>query len=194
MNSKSKKAITSLNKHSEVLDAITNVQEGNTWKASLKDTVNLYIGNDSSISQRLDKLYFTKKEHSTVDGFIGVFTDNVYEESKKQNFKNLIAAAITHIELNGVCKNPNKSNLLQSFGNTEIISGAAFIILLSFGIGHYFGKKDNDKESLRIEQRLKDFEKENHILKQKNQALFMIEKNMKKKVKLVPKDSVKEKK
>lgn len=171
MDNKSKKAISSLNKHLEEIDSISSVQEGNTWKASLKDTINLYLGDNSSISQRLDKLYFTRKEYSTVDGVIGIFTDNVYEESKKENFKNLILTAKRNIESNGVFKNPNKRNFLNSFNNTEVISGIVFAVLLIFGIGNYFGRIERDKESIRTEETIKKTETENTNLKKTNDSL-----------------------
>ena len=175
MTSKSKKAISSLKKHLNDIDAISSVQEGNTWKASLKDTINLYIGEHSSITQRLDKLYFTRKEHSTVEGVIGIFTDHVYDDTKKQNFKNLIETSIKHIEANGIYKNPDKKNILQSFSNAEVISGLVFIILLVFGIGNYFGRIERDKDSLRTEDKIKELEKENNSLKLSNDSLkFLI--------------------
>lgn len=178
MYSKAKKAIDSLNKHLNDINSISNVQEGNTWKASLKDTLNLYTGDNSSISQRLDKLYFTRKEYSTVKGFLDVFTEHVYDESQKQNFMDLIATAIKHIESNGVYKNPNNKNLLYSFSNAEIISGIVFVILLVFGIGNYFGRIEKDKESLRTDERLKKIENENVSLRETNDSLRQIVKNL----------------
>lgn len=174
MNKKAKRAISALNSHLESIESISSVQEGNNWKASLKDTINLYIGENSSISQRLDKLYFTKKEYSTVSGVIGVFTDHVYDNSLKQNFKNLIAAAIKHIESNGIYKSPNKGNLLSSFSNAEIISGIVVAVGIIFGIGNYFGRHEKDKESIRTEETIKEIEKENNHLKQSNDSLKQI--------------------
>jgi len=168
MSSKSKKAIASLNKHLNDIDSVSNVQEGNTWKAALKDTINLYIGENSSISQRLDKLYFTRKETYVPDGIIGIFTDHVYDESKKQNFKDLILSAIKYIEQNGVYRNPNNKNFLNHFGNAEIISGAVFIILLVFGIGNYFGKLEKDREIMQTETKIKEAENLTGTLKNEN--------------------------
>ncbi|MDJ1502044.1 hypothetical protein [Xanthocytophaga agilis] len=171
MWSKSKKAITALNKYLSDIDSISNVQEGNTWKAALKDTINLYTGNNSSISQRLDKLYFTREEHSTVPGVIGIFKDYVYDDSKKQNFKDLILFAIKHIESNGIYKSPDKKNLLHHFGNTEVISGAAFVILLVFGIGNYFGKLEKEREIIQTENKIKEAENFSITLKTENNRL-----------------------
>lgn len=162
MSKKSKRAIKALNKHLESITTISNVQEGNTWKASLKDTINLYIGADSSISQRLDSLHFTRVDASPIRG--GVITTHVYDEFKKQNFIDLIGAAIKHIDSNGTYINPNKSNIISSFSNAEIISGFVFIIGLTFGIGNYIGKHEKDKESLRTEEHIKEIEKENNSL------------------------------
>lgn len=171
MSSKSKKAVTSLNKHLNEIDSVTNVQEGNTWKAALKDTINLYIGENSSISQRLDKLYFTRKETYVPEKVIGIFTDHVYDESKKQNFKDLILSAIKYIELNGVYRNPNNKNFLNHFGNAEIISGAVFVILLVFGIGNYFGKLEKDREIMQTETKIKEAENLTETLKFENKKL-----------------------
>lgn len=171
MRNKSKKAITALNKHLGDIDSIANVQEGNTWKAALKDTINLYIGDNSSISQRLDKLYFTKQVHNTVSGVIGVFTDHVYDPSKKQNFKDLISSAIKHIESNGVYQSSDKKNFLHHFGNAEVISGTAFVVLLVFGIGNYFGKLEKDREIMQTETKIKDSETQTETLKIENTYL-----------------------
>lgn len=171
MSSKSKKAIASLNKHLSDIYSVTNVQEGNTWKAALKDTINLYIGENSSISQRLDKLFFTRKETYVPEGVIGIFTDHVYDESKKQNFKDLILSAIKYIELNGVYRNPNNKNFLNHFGNAEIISGAVFVIILVFGIGNYFGKLEKDREIMQTETKIKEAENVTETLKFENKKL-----------------------
>ncbi|MFN9112752.1 MAG: hypothetical protein ACK5XN_22025 [Bacteroidota bacterium] len=168
---KSKKAIASLNKHLSDIDSVRNVQEGDTWKAALKDTINLYIGEKSSISQRLDKLFFTRKETYVPQGVIGIFDKHVYDESKKQNFKDLILSAIRYIELNGIYRNPNNKNFLNHFGNAEIISGTVFVTLLVFGIGNYFGKLEKDREIMQIETKNKDAESLNESLKSENLKL-----------------------
>lgn len=169
MSSKSKKAIASLNKHLVNIESVSNVQEGNTWKASLKDTINLYIGDNSSISQRLDELYFTRKETYVPKGVIGVITNHVYDESLKQNFKDLISSAIKHIEQNDIYeRHSDKKNLLHHFSNTEVISGTVFIILLVFGIGNYFGRLDKDREIIQTESKIKEVENQNETLKFEN--------------------------
>jgi cell division protein FtsB len=184
MFNKSKKAIAALNKHLGDIDSISNVQEGNTWKASLKDTINLYIGNNSSISQRLEKLYFTKKVQSTAPGIIGIFTDHVYDQSLKQNFKDLISSAIKHIESNGIYKSPNKKNFLHHFGNTEVISGAAFVVLLIYGIGNYFGKLEKDREIIQTESKIKEAESKNEKLMLENNQLRQAIDSLKQDVKM----------
>lgn len=178
MDNKSTKAIVSLKTHLSNINSISSVVEGNTWKASLKDTINLFNGTNSSISQRLDKLYFTKKEHHTIDDVNGIFSEYIYEDSNKENFKNLILTAIKNIELNGIYKNPNKRNFLNSFNNKEIISGTVFIALLIFGIGNYFGRIEKDKESLKIEESIKKIEKENIFLKEINDSLKIVSKSL----------------
>lgn len=152
MFNKSKKAIDTLNRQLNELSSITNVKQGNNWKASLKDTLNLYIGPQSSLSQRLDGLYFTRKETYVPDGVIGIFTDHVYDETKKENFKDLIQNAIKYIQSNGIYKNDSKRNFLGSFNNTEIISGIVVSIGLIYGIGNYFGKLEKDREIYQIEK------------------------------------------
>jgi hypothetical protein len=172
MFNKSKKAIRILNKHMTDLGPITNVLQGNTWKASLKDTLNLYIGSESSISKRLDEIYFTRKESRVSPGIIGIFTENVYDDSQKENFKDLIQSAIKHIESNGVYKNESRKNFLGGFSNTEIISGIVVSIGIVFGIGNYLGKLEKDRQIIESESKIKDIEKkyqdsikENYILK-----------------------------
>jgi len=171
MSNKSKKAIESLNKHLNDIENISNVQQGNTWKARLKDSINLYIGENSSISQRLDKLYFTRKEYSTVEGVIGVFDEHVYDESKKQNFKDLINSAIKHIESNGIYRNPNKKNFLSSFSNAEMIGGIVVAIGIVYGIGNYFGKLEKDREIIQSENKMKETESQIKTLNLENNRL-----------------------
>ena len=90
MFNKSKKAIDAFKKHLADLNTISNVRDGNNWKASLKDTLNLYVGVESSISKRLDGLYFTRKESEYHGRDIGLVTEHIYEENKKDNFRDLI--------------------------------------------------------------------------------------------------------
>lgn len=152
MFNKTKKAIDTLNRQLNELPAITNVKQGNNWKASLKDTINLYIGHQSSISQRLDSLYFTRKESYVPDGVMGIFTNHIYDETKKENFKDLIQNAIKYIQANGIYKNNSNKNFLGSFSNTEIISGIVVASGLILGIGNYFGKLEKDREIYQIEK------------------------------------------
>lgn len=152
MFNKTKKAIDTLNRQLNELSSITNVKQGNNWKASLKDTLNLYVGPQSSISQRLDGLYFTRKETYVPHGVIRIFTNHVYDETKKENFKDLIQNAIKYIQSNGIYKNDSKRNFLGSFNNTEIISGIVVSIGLIYGVGNYFGKLEKDREIYQIEK------------------------------------------
>ena len=152
MFNKSKKAIETLNRQLSELDSISNVRQGNNWKASLKDTLDLYIGPDSSLSTRLDGLYFTLKESYVPEGVIGVFTNHVYDESLKENFKDLINNAIKHIQSNGIFKDSARKNFLGQFGNTEIISGLVVAAGIIYGIGNYFGKLEKDREVFQSEK------------------------------------------
>lgn len=152
MFNKSKKAIETLNRQLSELDSISNVRQGNNWKASLKDTLDLYIGPDSSLSTRLDGLYFTRKESYVPEGVIGVFTNHVYDESLKENFKDLINNAIKHIQSNGIFKDSARKNFLGQFGNTEIISGLVVAAGIIYGIGNYFGKLEKDREVFQSEK------------------------------------------
>lgn len=145
---KSKKAIASLNRHLLELDTVTNVLQGNTWKASLKDTLNIFIGPDSSISTRLDKLYFTRREEVVSE--VGVFGLNVYDDSNKENFRHLIQNAIKHIESNGVYKNKFGNNFLSELSNSQIISGLAGVAVFIFGAGNYFGKFEKEREIIEM--------------------------------------------
>lgn len=145
---KSKAAIKTLNRHLVELDDVTNVLQGNTWKASLKDTINIYIGSDSSISTRLDNLYFTRKDQVVSEA--GVFDMNVYDDSNKDNFRHLISNAIKHIESNGLFKNKLGNNFLSGFNNSQVISGIVAGAIFIFGMGSYFGKFEKEREIIEM--------------------------------------------
>jgi hypothetical protein len=164
MFNKKKEAITVLNSLLTEIDSIADVKQGNNWKSKLKDTLNLYVGESSAISKRLDDLYFTRKETRAYTNAIGLYDVHIYDENLKEDFRNLIRNAINYVQSNGVYKNPDKKNFLHSFGNAEIISGTAFVILLVFGIGNYFGKLEKDREIMQTETKIKDIEKENEAL------------------------------
>jgi hypothetical protein len=170
MFDKKKEAIKVLSSLLTEIDSIADVKQGNNWKSKLKDTLNLYIGESSAISKRLDDLYFTRKETRAYTNAIGLYDVHIYDNSLKEDFRNLIRNAINYIQSNGVYKNPDKKNFLHSFGNAEIISGTTFVILLIFGIGNYFGKLEKDREIMQTETKIKDVEKENEALNiEKNQ-------------------------
>ena len=123
-------------------------------------------------------MYFTRKETRAHTNAIGHYHVDIYDDTLKEDFRNLIRNAINYVQSNGVYKNPDKKNFLHSFGNTEIIGGTASIILLVFGIGNYFGKLEKEREIMQTETKIKDVEKEiealniekNH-LKQANDSL-----------------------
>ena len=104
MSMKSKKAIKVLRNYLKKLNSIKNVQEGNNWKASIKDILEQYGGPNSSITNRLDDLHFTRKESKVFEHSIGYSIDHIYDESKKENFRDLIENAISVIESNGIYK------------------------------------------------------------------------------------------
>lgn len=160
---KKKRAIQVLNQLLNEIESITNVTQGENWKAKLKDTLNLYVGENSEISKRLNHLRFTREETRVdPDGFF--YYVDVYDDTLKKDFKDLICNAINHVRSNGVYENPDKKNFLHSFSNAEIISGSVSIILLVFGIGNYFGKLEKDREIMQIETKIKDVEKANEAL------------------------------
>lgn len=147
---KKKKAIEILNRHLTELNSVTTVQQGNTWKASLKDTVDLYVGPDSSISIRLNDLHFTRKESYVPKGVIGVFERHVYDEANKEHFKHLIENAIRHLESNGIYVNHSKSNFLSGFNTAQIIGGIVVAVGSIFGIGNYLGKFEKEREIIQL--------------------------------------------
>ncbi len=164
MFNKKKEAIKVLSTLLTEVDSIADVKQGNNWKSKLKDTLNLYLGDSSAISKRLDDLYFTRKETRAYTNAIGLYEVHIYDDTLKEDFRNLIRNAINYVQDNGVYKNPDKKNFLHSFVNAEIISGTAFVILLVFGIGNYFGKLEKDREIIQTETKIKDVEKEKEAL------------------------------
>jgi hypothetical protein len=176
MSNKSKKAIKILNQHLTKLATITNVQNGNTWKASLKDTLKLYIGPESSILKRLTDIYFTRKVDKIDPRTIGLSYENVYDEAQKESFRDLILNAILHIESNGIYKSRAGVNIMNGFSNTELISGIVVGAGIVLGIGNYLGKLEKDREIIQFEVKIKEAEKkyqdtfnENEVLKKQSE-------------------------
>ena len=172
MFDKSKKAIANLRRLLTELDAITNVLNGNTWKASLKDTLNLNIGPESSLSKRLDDIYFSTKISRTDPSEYGMIPVYEFDISKKDNFKDLIQNAIKHIESNGIYMNESRKNFLNGFNDTHLISGIVVGIGIILGIGNYFGKFEKEREIIECDAKNKEIEKkyqdsfnENEVIK-----------------------------
>lgn len=191
MFNKKKEAILVLNQLLTEIDIIVDVKQGNNWKSKLKDTLNLYIGENSAISKRLDELYFTRKETRAYTNAIGLYDVHIYDESKKEDFRNLIRNAIDFVQSNGVYKNPNKNNFLSGFNNTEMIGGIVVAVGLIFGIGNYFGKLEKDREIIETEARMKDVESQNEKLKIENTNLNGIIRDIENKKTMSPIDTTK---
>jgi hypothetical protein len=179
---KFKKAIENIKHHLIELDNVKNVLQGNTWKASLKDSINLYIGFQSSISKRLDELYFTKVVPRVTQGDRVLETMNIYDDSQKENFKDLIYTAIKHIESNGIYKNESSKNILGGFSSAQIIGGIVLGITIIFNIGNYLGKREMDRQIIEYEGKIKESEmkyqdsfKEVEALKKQLNELIPIE-------------------
>ncbi|MCZ8355152.1 MAG: hypothetical protein O9340_10475 [Cyclobacteriaceae bacterium] len=160
MFNKRKKAIEAFEKHLADLSMISNVRDGNNWKASLKDTLNLYIGAESSISKRLDGLYFTRREDNYHSRDLGTLTKHIFDNSKKDNFRDLIQNAIKYVEANGIYKNEFRRNFLGDLNNREIIGGIVGATIIILGIGNYFGKLEKDREVFQFEKQKDELEKE----------------------------------
>ena len=150
MNNKTKKAVDALNGQLSALEAISNEKEGENWQAALKDMLILYTGESSSMVKRVDELSFTTNHPHTVPNVFGSLDNYIYDESLKKDFVNLINAALSYIQYNGVYKHTNGNNILQSFSNAQIISGAAaslvFLCTLAFKIGVYKGTNGNEQK------------------------------------------------
>jgi hypothetical protein len=176
MPNKKNTAIAALRFQLTKLDAITNIRQGNTWKASLKASLDLYIGADSSISERLDKLFFTRKESSVVPGVIGIFEDYVYDESKKDNFKDLLNNAIWHIETHGIYKDPSRKNFLSNLTTIELWGWLGSIAVGILTAGMFLGNMQKDREILESETKLRATEQKYGVaLKEKKELETTIE-------------------
>lgn len=141
-------AIKVLNASKKQLDAIQNVQQANTWKASLKASLTLYLGSDSAIVTRLESLHFTKKVTIPKKTYMGNGTtsENIYDDSKKENFKNLIDNSIQYINSHGLFKDQTKKNWLSNFNNVEMNSGLLVVTTIIFASGNYKGNLDKEIE------------------------------------------------
>jgi hypothetical protein len=189
MINKRKEAIKILNALLIEIDTIIDVNQGNNWKSKLKDTLNLYIGESSAISSRLDKLYFTRKETKVYTNAIGFYDVHIFDENKKEDFRNLINNAVNYVESNGVYKITNKNNFLSEFKNPEIIGGIFVTLGMIFGIGNYFGKLEKDREIIDVELKMKVIDSQNKNLKIENENLKENIINLKNKTNLIDKTS-----
>jgi hypothetical protein len=171
MFNKSKKVKKILNSKLANLEKIRNIQQGNTWKASLNDIFDLYLGSESSITKRLKNIYLTRVVSKSIPGAIGAYKSNVYDESLKENFRDLIQSAIEYIESNGIYKNKKENNFLSTFKNIEVISGGVTAIIIIYGIGNYFGNLEKEREIIKFESTLEKKNKEIENYKSKTTLL-----------------------
>ncbi|MFA4869578.1 MAG: hypothetical protein WC623_15345 [Pedobacter sp.] len=174
MPSKKSIAIATLKQHLIELNLISNILEGNTWKASLKDTLTLYLGENSSLTNRLDNIFLTR----TVDNHSRdyAYTEHVFEESKKENFKVLIQKTIGYVESNGVYQDPSRKNFLS---NLTIIGLWSCLITIAGGlltIGIFLGNLQKEREILESEtQRRTSEQKHEASLKEQKELKTEIE-------------------
>ena len=163
MKKRTKQAINALTHHIENLEVVSNTKQGNTWKASVRATFNLYLGKESALSDRLSQLYFTKAIPIPDADVFEKKYDHNYDETAKQDFRDLIQSAIKHIETNGIYKDYSKKNFLSNFNNKEIISGILSCIVLIGGIifkaGEHYSDSDKKTEISEYKTIIKDFDK-----------------------------------
>lgn len=178
--SKSKKAIQHLKEQKVKLDDIKNVLQGNTWKASLKASLIIYLGKDSTLISRLDNLSFTKKKSASTDYMGGTKTMNIYDDTQKNNFKDLLNNSIEYIQSHGLYKNPIKNNILTHFNTTQIISGSFIMAGIIFSAGKYKGKLDYERQIDRIENEKLVFENKYNDTNKANQKLKIENDSLKK--------------
>jgi hypothetical protein len=145
MKKQTKLAIKVLLSHLHELDAISNTEQGNTWKSAVRDTLNLYIGKDSAISNRLSELFFTREVDKSCPGPTGYYTITIFDETTKQNFQDLIQRAIKHVKTNGIYKGHSTKNFLSNFNNKEVISGLFITAGIIFSAGKFYS--DINKKS-----------------------------------------------
>jgi hypothetical protein len=148
------RAIESLNKSLKDLEKVRNVQEGNNWKATLQDILNNYTGPQSSVSERLHKLYFTKKVRKSNPNAFEVPHKYNYDENKKEHFKNLIQNAKESIQSNGAYKDKQRTNFLSGFNNVQIIGGIVVAGGILIKTGTYIDKGQRDREVIKLESQL----------------------------------------
>ena len=168
-SNKAKKAIEFLKAKSSELNKIKNVQQGNTWKASLQASLTSYLGTDSVIISRLKNLYFTKRVSDNSSNVIS--STNVYDENKKDNFKNLIETAISHIETHGILENERKGNMFAGFNNVQLIGGLFVAGTLVYGIGNFVGKIEKDREIVETNSKFQLLDEKYLISLEKNKSL-----------------------
>ncbi|MTK54406.1 hypothetical protein [Paludibacter sp.] len=159
MKKRTKQAIEVLSRHLEDLKAISNVKQGNTWKASVRATFNLYLGRESALSDRLSQLYFTKAIPIPDADILEKKYDHIYDETAKQDFRDLIQSAIKHIETNGIYKALSKKNFLSSFNNVQLISGLFVFTSIIFGAGKFYSDISKKEEISEYKTIIKDVDK-----------------------------------
>ena len=147
---KKSNAIKVLNESKQQLNSIQNVQQANTWKASLKASLIIYLGQSSAIVSRLESLHFTKKVALSNKTYLGTGSENIYDDSKKENFRNLIDNSIQYINSHGLFKDQTKKNWLSNFNNVELNSGLIVVAGIIFTIGNYKGNLDKEREITEI--------------------------------------------
>lgn len=182
-NNRSQKALNIFNKYKAEIDAINNIQEANTWKAKVLDSIKIYLGGESRLYTRFEESYFTVRRQTPKRHIPGVIDltvsyEHVYDDSLKGNFKTLVQNIIDHITLNGIQQDYIRTNFLSGFSTTTIIGGLFSAATLIFFVGRFVGTTEKEREIYKIESQIqtvesdkKELEKELFELTNENSQL-----------------------
>src|SRR5688572_4506138 len=171
-NNRSQKALNIFNKYKAEIDSISNIQEANTWKAKVLDSIKIYLGGESSLYTRFQESYFTVKQpipKRPIPGVIDLTVSyaHVYDDSLKANFNTLVQNIIDHISLNGTQQDYVRTNFLSSFSTTTIIGGLFSGATIIFFIGRFVGATEKDREVYKMESQVEAIQSQKNELEKK---------------------------
>lgn len=166
---KTQKAVKTLNQYITEIDAISSQPQGHLWKMKVLNSVVNYIGQEAILTHTLNNFYFTKAlkrpvRESFHTGEIIYENYHEYDPAQKPKAVELVKNIIQHIENNGVNEViSNNNNFLSALTNAQFLSGIAGYTVLFGGLIYTLGtqKIDRDYENLKDEHRdlQRDFKK-----------------------------------
>lgn len=160
-NSKLNKALGVIDEHIEQLKSVDSLQSCELWKSAVRESLALFLKEDSSLLSRLNELKMSKNAVSKIPGIAMSFPE--FDPSKKDHFVKFLETVKAHIETHGLHKKTNNLNHGLILRNSIFWAIIIFVLPSTFYAGYYFGENKRDREYLKMEQEFSKIMENNYV-------------------------------